>query len=128
MTITTGNFKKHAWTGGVVLVTVLIGCVSVPPPEEQIGQTRSAIDAAEQAGAMNFAPVELRKAQRKLDEARTRMENEDYVTARRLAEQAQVDAELAKFKANSAKAETAADEVRQGIRTLRDELDTVPQS
>lgn len=122
------NAARHTRIGSMILTALLTGCASVPPPDEQIGQAQSAIDAAEQAEATSFAPVELREAKRKLDEARAMMEDEEYETARRLAEQAEVDAELARLKAGSAKAEAAANEVQQGIRTLRDELDTVPQS
>jgi hypothetical protein len=46
----------------------------------------------------------------------------DYKTAQDLAVQAQADAQLAQSKANSAKATTAADELQQNIRLLREEL------
>jgi hypothetical protein len=46
----------------------------------------------------------------------------DYKTAQDLATQASADAQLAQSKANSAKATSAADELQQNIRMLRDEV------
>ena len=56
------------------------------------------------AGGTEYAAVEMRAAQEKMDRANRAMEKEDYETASWLAEEAQVDARLAEKKAQSAKA------------------------
>jgi hypothetical protein len=62
---------------------------------------------------------ELRLAREKLERAREAMEEGDHRTARRLAEQAYVDAEVAGAKARAAKAQIAAREAREGVEMLR---------
>lgn len=64
----------------------------------------------------------MQTAREKLDRAKLAMSKEDYDTARNLAEEAQVDAQLAEAKARSGKARKAADELQEGIRVLREEL------
>lgn len=105
----------------------LAGCASVPPPTEQMALARAEVSQAQNAGAMEFAPVELRNAQTKLDQAQKAMQSEEHVTARRLAEQAEVDAKLASAKARTAKAQKAVAELQEGIRVLRQELERKPR-
>jgi hypothetical protein len=50
------------------------------------------------------------------------MEREDYETARELAEQAEVDANLAYYAARNAMAQKSAAELQESIETLRREL------
>jgi hypothetical protein len=51
------------------------------------------------------------------------MQRREYESARRNAEQAEVDAKLAWSAAENARAQRAAAEVQRGIETLRQELD-----
>jgi hypothetical protein len=51
------------------------------------------------------------------------MTEEDYLNARLLAEQAEVDANLAASKARTAKAQQAAESVQEGSRVLQKEID-----
>jgi hypothetical protein len=51
------------------------------------------------------------------------MAQKDYKLAMDLASQAQADAKLAQAKANSTKAQKAADALQDDIRVLREELD-----
>ena len=74
------------------------------------------------AGGSEYAPVEMRTAQDKMDRAHRAMDKEDYVNARWLAEEAQVDARLAEKKAQSAKAQKAAIVMSDDIRVLREEI------
>lgn len=103
-------------------IALMAGCASVPPPTEQIAVSKSAIANAVSAGGSEFAPVEMRSAQEKLDRANAAMGKEDYENARQLAEEAQVDARLAEKKAQSAKARQSASVMQEDIRVLRDEL------
>jgi hypothetical protein len=65
--------------------------------------------------------LELRKAQEKFAQAETAMRNEEYLKARRLAEEALVDARLAESKANSEMARRNAAELQKTIESLRAE-------
>ena len=99
------------------------GCSSVPPPTEQIAVSKVAIANAVSAGGAEYAPVEMRSAQDKLDRAARAMAKEDYAEARMFAEQAQADARLAEKVAESAKARKSAAVMQDDIRILREELD-----
>jgi hypothetical protein len=59
----------------------------------------------------------------KMAGAEQAMAAEDYVLARQLAEQAQVDAQLAAATARSAKAQKAANALQEDNRVLRQEID-----
>ncbi|MDQ6684882.1 MAG: DUF4398 domain-containing protein [Pseudomonadota bacterium] len=78
---------------------------------------------AESTGARTAAPVEIARAQEKLAKAEAAMREEHFLVARRLSEEAQVDAELADRKARAAKAQTAATELARSNALLREELD-----
>lgn len=59
----------------------------------------------------------------KMDAAEQAMAGQDCLRARQLAEQAQVDAQLAATTARSAKAQKAASALREGNSVLRQEID-----
>ena len=104
----------------------LAACSSVPPPTEQLAVSRAAIDSAQSAGAGEFAAADLAQARQKLERAQAAMRSEDYVVARRLAEEAAVDAQLAQARAGSARARAAAAQVDESIRALRTETERAP--
>ena len=104
-------------------VLFLAGCASTPAPTEQLAVSTAAVEQAVSAGAPELAPAELRSARDKLDRAQAAMVAKDYGQARILAEQAQVDAQLAITKARSAKAQKAAASLEEGSRVLREEID-----
>lgn len=113
----------HARGGMFVLVAMLgLGaCSSVPPPEQQLANADAAVREAEEANAASEAPAPLRRARDKLEQARNAMRAEEYVDARRLAEQAAVDAELAEVQARSTVAQENVEELRRSIELLREE-------
>lgn len=115
---------QRRWSVGIAAAAVIIvaGCATVPPPTDQIAVSRSAIANAISAGGNEYAAVEMRSAQEKMDRANRAMQSEDYENARWLAEQAQADARLAEKKAQSAKAQKAANAMQDDIRVLRDEI------
>lgn len=108
-------------TAGVAVI--LAGCASTPAPVEQMAVSRAAVAAASNSGANEFAPLPLKSAMDKMKGAEKAMMEKNYVLARKLAEQAQVDAQLATATANSAKAQNAADAVSEGRRVLKKEID-----
>ncbi|MFC5355563.1 DUF4398 domain-containing protein [Azospirillum himalayense] len=85
---------------------------SVPPPTAQLGASAQAIQQAERAGALQHAPAEFQSAREKLAAADAAMREDERTQARRLAEQAQADAELATVRSQRATAQQAASAVR----------------
>lgn len=100
----------------------LSGCASVPPPKAELAVARNAVNTAVSAGGTELAPVEMRSAQDKLNGAENAMTQEEYTTARYLAEEAAVDAQLAERKARARKVQNAVDDARRGIEVLRQEM------
>lgn len=98
------------------------GCASVPPPTEQMAVSRAALEQARAGGGTEHAPLEYGTARRKLDLAVLAFREEDYLRARRLAEQAEADAVLAESKADAVRSEAAVAQLREDIRVLREEL------
>ena len=95
---------------------LLAACSSAPVPREQMAVAKSAVERVNtNPGIVSSAPVELARAERA-------MSNRDYVQARRLAEQASVDARLAESKTAALRGESAVREVQESIRSLDDEL------
>src|SRR4051812_38184664 len=80
-------------------------CATVPPPTEQLAVSKAAVSEATRAGAYDYAAAEMRSANDKLERANAAMRNEDYVRARRLAEEAEADARLAATTARSVKSQ-----------------------
>ena len=101
----------------------LAACASVPPPESEMGKADLALRKAEQADAAHYAPLEMRVARTKLESARAAMRDKENLEARRLAEQAKLDALLAEATAQTAQRRAAADAIRADIEALRAEAE-----
>lgn len=106
---------------------LVAACANTPPTDTQIAVARAALDDARGADAAEFAPLQLKSAVEKMDAAERAMASKDYELARRLAEQAEVDARLAAATARSAKTQRAADALQEDIRVLRQEIERKPQ-
>lgn len=106
----------------IALLIIASACASTKPPTDEIARTQAAINQAEQVGARNYAPLEIREARKKLDEANKLIEQKNYDRARRMADQAEVDAQLAEAKTLSEKAQKAVRELRESIRILKEEI------
>ncbi len=120
------GLRRIAIPFGVLLVVGSAACSTPPVPREQMAVSRQAIDDAQSAGAARHAPVELAAARDKFEAAQRAANDEQNVQARMLAEQAEADAALAAARARSTQSKQAVAEVRESIRTLRDELDRRP--
>ena len=105
----------------------IAGCASIPAPTEQIAVSKDAVTNATSAGGNEYAPVSLKSAMDKMDAAQRAMAEKDYLRARNLAEEAQVDAQLAAVTARSAKAQKAVRELQEDNRVLRQEIDRKTQ-
>lgn len=105
-------------------VVLSMGCSSLKTPANvDVAVSRAAVENAASAGGAQFAPLEMNAAREKLVLANQALTAKDYKLAVDWASQAQADAKLAQGKANSAKAQAAADALQDDIRVLREELD-----
>lgn len=99
---------------------LLAGCAG-DPPEAELAVTEQAVTAAETAGALEYAPLELKTAREKFDAAQRAEQEKNYEQAKRLAEQAEWDARVAERKAQAAKAQRTLQDAQQGVQELREE-------
>jgi hypothetical protein len=117
------GYRWHKALGAIGCAALLAaGCASVPPPTEQMAVAKSALSSALSAGGVEYAPVEMRTAQEKMDRANRAMAKEEYDAARRLAAEAEADARLAEKMAHAAKARKAESVTQEDIRVLREEM------
>jgi hypothetical protein len=101
--------------GGALALGALAGCAQAPVPQEALSAAELAIARAQVAGAEHHAPVELARAEDKLQAAHAALEAKANARAHTLAEQALVDAELAEVAAQVTQAQTTAGQLRQRI-------------
>jgi hypothetical protein len=114
---------------GIISVVgfIISACASIPPPIEQMAVSKAAVTGATSAGGNEFAPLQLKSAMEKMDGAEQAMRDENYLAARQLAEQAQVDAQVASATARSSKAQKAASALQEDTQVLRKELNRKAQ-
>jgi hypothetical protein len=118
-------FALTAPIATVAFSILAAGCETPPAPVEQLAAGRAAVEQAQAAGAAQHAAAELANARDKLARAES-VSRDQPVTARRLAEEAEVDAQLAIAKASSTRAQNAATELEKSTQTLRESLKTEP--
>jgi predicted lipid-binding transport protein (Tim44 family) len=87
-----------------------LGCAAPRSSTRAVSQAELAVQDATVSEADAFAPVDVRLAREKLDRAQAAYDDGDYDRARRLAEEALVDAQLAEARAEN---ESATSEARQ---------------
>lgn len=110
-------------TAVVLTLGALAACSSTPKPTEQMAVSRTTVNrvAAEPQVSAN-APVDIQKARDKLTQAEKAMTAKDYKTARRLSEEAEVDARVAETRADAAQNANNLTQVQDSIRTLQEEI------
>ncbi|MHB1676959.1 MAG: DUF4398 domain-containing protein [Sulfuriferula sp.] len=119
------EISKLGLIGGAVIL--MGGCASTPPPIAQMAVAKAALSNASTAGSQEYAPLQLKAARDKMDAAQRAMAADNYELATQLAEEAQVDAELAIAKARSDKAAKAAAAVKKDSNVLRQQIDNNAQ-
>lgn len=107
---------------GIALVFTAACSSLKTPATADVAVSKAAVDNAAGAGGAEFAPAEMKSSRAKLALANQAMTDKNYKLAGDLANQAEADAKLAQSKANSAKAQLAADALQDDIRVLREEI------
>lgn len=114
----------------VAALSLLGACSSVTDlTKERVARSETAVQQAQQTlGNSEAGAVDLQEAKTKLAQAHKAIDAKDGKEAERAATQAQLSAELAIAKGQSAAARKAADELQASIQQLRDEMSrgTVP--
>lgn len=100
----------------------LSGCASVPEPKEQMAVAEAAVARASTTSTGESAPAQLREANSKLASARAALAADDREAARRYAEQATLDAQVAELHAQTQRSLKAAQETEDAARVLREEI------
>jgi hypothetical protein len=113
------KLKSAAVCATVILVAA--GCATTPPPNEKIAVAKASVQRAEQSGAPELAPVEMAAARDKLTRAEKAAAESKVQPATDLAEQANVDAQLAEATAQEKKSHKAATELDASLQALRQE-------
>jgi glutathione synthase/RimK-type ligase-like ATP-grasp enzyme len=102
-------------------VVVLAACASSPAADEKIAVAKASLQRAEGSGAPEFAPVELAAARDKLALAEKANAARNLQPATMLADQANVDAQLAEATAQQQRSYKAATEFDASMQALRQE-------
>lgn len=104
-------------------IGVLSGCGGVTElTRDRVARSeQSVIQAQQSLGNSEAGAVELQRAKDEAAQARRALEAKQETRAQRYAEQAQLDADLALAKAQTASSRKAADELLASIQTLRQE-------
>ncbi len=104
-----------------ILIMAAAGCATTPIPDEKVAVAKASVQRAEQAGAPELAPVEMAQARDKLTRAEKALADRDAQPATDLAEQANVDAQVAEATAQEKKSHRAAMELDASLQALRQE-------
>ena len=116
--------EMSRWVKGFLVVAVLLlvgACASDQKAKPNIANAEMGIQRAREANAINHAPLELRLAEEKLEQARGASRDEKYEEARRLADQSLADARVAEMKSQAAQTTQTEQQIRQGVSDLRRE-------
>jgi hypothetical protein len=106
----------------LALPILISACASAPVPIEQMAVAEAAVLRASTASTAESAPAELQLAAAKLADARSAVKAGDSDRARRLANEATVDAEVAEIHAQATRAERAARDSQEAARALQEEI------
>jgi septal ring factor EnvC (AmiA/AmiB activator) len=116
--ITLKGIRNAIWCA---LAFGIVACAATPMPADKLAVAQSSVERAEKAQAAQFAQTELSSAHNKLAAARAAADKHDAEVAARLADQADVDAQLAEYTARAKQQEQLVNEMDAGLRDLRNE-------
>lgn len=109
---------------GISVALLLISACAATPiaPTAELQAAETAIKAAEQGRVADYASPELAEARNKLTAANASLQLKEMDMARRLAEQARVDAGLALARSQATQAKVVNDEMLKGTQSLKQEM------
>lgn len=114
--------EYRSGAAAVLALGMLAACGSDPAPRQDLGSAQQAVSLARAQEAPQYAPKAYDKANGKLAQAQAALKKGDHVRARRLADEAAVDAELAQATAESAKNRAELNEIKRSIEKLKSQV------
>ncbi len=108
-------------TTGVLLCVVASGCASTPKPTDELTKAHTVVEQADKGNAQRYAAADLQRAHDELSQAERADAKKDYREARYMAQRAEVDADVAVARGNSAEAQQAAEQIKESNNTLKQE-------
>lgn len=116
--------KSMLYTAGLAGIALIIGGCASPGerPDADLNTAQNSIQEAVSADAREHEPILLNDAQNKVTDAENLIDREKYIEAKRLLEQAAVDAQLAEARSETAKARQAVKEINENIESLRQQI------
>lgn len=118
MTLTRAKIHRPV----VLFCLIAAGCGPTKPPNTGLDEAARHLQAARDAGASTYAPLELRSAEERLSAGRAAAEKSNFDTAAQLAEEAEANSDLAAAKSRLGRAREKADARERENAQLREEL------
>ncbi len=106
----------------VALILATSACVTTPPDPRLLNDAEAAIRQAENAGAEEYAPLELRFARERLEAAQFQLDNNNADAARRASEEAAIEAQLALARTQAAQARAELTQRERDLERLRTDI------
>jgi hypothetical protein len=112
----------------LITAATLSACASAPKPSDAISLSKDAVNRAVSAGATQYAPLQMKTAQDKMFLMERAIGEKKYVKVKELAEQIQVDANLAERIATTVKVQKDLKDAQSGIQVFKNELLQAPSA
>jgi len=115
----------HVMVGtSLIFGVAMTGCGGkMAAPTEKIAIGERAISGARDSNAIVNAPLDLRLSEDKLVEAKAAIAKEEYEKAARLADEAALDADVARARTRAVNAKKISSEMRESIDAMRKEIE-----
>lgn len=117
------NSRRLAALAVLPFAGLLAACASTPAYDLQLARAESAVATANTSSTERDAGAELRIATEKLARAQAAARRHQSELALQLAEQTELDAQLAVLTARSSRSLRSAEESREAARVLREEIE-----
>lgn len=106
----------------LAVTLALAACVTTPVDESTIDNARDALEQAVSAGAEEYSPLELRFARERIEAAELALSEDRPGDARRMADQAEIEAQLALARTRAAKKRATLADKEAQLEQLRADL------
>ncbi len=121
----TRDYKKIHAMIALIACFLTAACTPTRPPPDLLGSAMHDLEEAQLADAKTYAPLELRFATERYEQAQSAMSTTDYDVATRLASESVANSELAIVKSQLGKSREAVDALKVQNQELRRDLDSV---
>lgn len=120
----TRDYKKIRTMTALIACFVTAACTPTRPPPNLLGSAMHDLEEAQLADAKTYAPLELRFATERYEQAQSAMSATDYDAATRLASESVANSQLAMVKSQLGKSREAVDALKVQNEELRRDLDS----